>query len=194
VYRPLYNIQFMPDLDSGLILAYEVFAQATDSGTLPTMLERYQQATGRCPKELLTDSSYATALDLALCERKQVTLYAPYQENPFTAAKRAARPAKQLPKEAFTWLAEEQTYRCPEGHQLERHGWEYKRRKGEQKLQVFTYRCPAEHCRNCPRQPECTSRPESGRTVKRSAHEDLVEALNADFRSAPNFRAGPHFS
>jgi hypothetical protein len=109
VYRPLYNVQFMPDLDSPLILAYQVFAQATDSGTLPGMLGRYHQATGRYPEKLLTDSTYATALDLALCEQKGVTLYAPYQENPFTAAKRAARPAKQLPKEAFTWLAEEQT-------------------------------------------------------------------------------------
>ena len=32
--RPLYNVQFSLDLDSPLILAYDVFAQPTDAGTL----------------------------------------------------------------------------------------------------------------------------------------------------------------
>jgi len=34
VYRPLYNLQILYDLDSELILGSAVFAQATDAGTL----------------------------------------------------------------------------------------------------------------------------------------------------------------
>src|SRR5205085_9892876 len=133
----------MPDLDSGLILAYDVFAQATDSGTLPPMLERFEQATGHPPRAVLADSAYAAALDLAACAAAGTTLYAPHQENAFTARKRAARPPRQIPKSAFTWLAEEQAYRCPEGHRLGPKEQENKKRKGGQKLRVFTYRCPA---------------------------------------------------
>ena len=56
VFRPLYTVQTVRDLDSPLILAYEVFAQATDAATLPPMLRRQQQLTGRSLQDLLADS------------------------------------------------------------------------------------------------------------------------------------------
>ena len=56
VFRPLYTIQTVRDVDSPLILSYAVFAQATDAGTLPPMLERIEQLTGRRLKAVLADS------------------------------------------------------------------------------------------------------------------------------------------
>ena len=47
VFRPLYTLQTVRDVDAPLILSYDVFAQATDAGTLPPMLERTAQLTGR---------------------------------------------------------------------------------------------------------------------------------------------------
>jgi hypothetical protein len=44
------------DVDSPLILSYDVFTQATDAGTLPPMLARTQQLTGRRLQEVLVDS------------------------------------------------------------------------------------------------------------------------------------------
>jgi transposase len=38
VYRPLYNVQVLDDLDSPLVLAYQVFAQPNDAGLLGPML------------------------------------------------------------------------------------------------------------------------------------------------------------
>jgi transposase len=177
VYRPLYNVQWMPDLNTPLVLAWEVFAQATDAGTLPAMLGRYRRATGRYPEDLLTDAGYATALDLAACRAVAVTLYAPYQENDASAARRAEKPSKQIPKSAFRWEAAAQVYVCPQGHRLEQEYSELVRRKGEERLRVFTYRCPPEHCGACPRQGGCARSPGRGRTIKRSEHEELVEAL-----------------
>ena len=40
VFRPLYTVQTIRDVDSPLILAYEVFAQASDAATLLPMLGR----------------------------------------------------------------------------------------------------------------------------------------------------------
>ena len=173
VYRPLYNVQLALDLATPLILAWEVFAQATDAGTLPQLLPRLPTV-----KDLLADAGYATALDLAACARAGVTLYAPYQENDFTAR----QPAKQLPKTAFTWLAQEQTYHCPQGHRLVVEDRERKRRADGQRLLVTTYRCPGEHCRECPLRERCARDPEAGRTVQRHEHEELVEALRAGWR------------
>ena len=177
VLRPLYNVQLMPDLNTLLVLAYDVFAQATDAGTLPTMLERCVAATRRAPEDLLTDAGYITALDLAACEEAGVTLYGPYQENDGSARRRQKNPPKQIPKEDFRWQEQEQVYVCPEGHRLEKEYAEVVRRKGDEPLRVFTYRCPPEHCRSCPRQKHCARSPERGRTIKRSEYEELVEAL-----------------
>jgi transposase len=176
VYRPLYNVQLMPDLDTPLILAYEVFAQATDANTLPTMLRRSQAAVGRAVEAILADAGYATALDLAACAEAGVTLYAPYQENDFSST-RVKKPGRQIPKSEFRWLEQEQVYVCPEGHRLEYMDAEYERRKGGERLRMSAYRCAPAHCQGCPRQRQCTRSPERGRMVKRSEHEHLVEAL-----------------
>ena len=52
VFRPLYTIQTVRDVDSPLILSYDVFAQATDAGTFSPMLARTKQLTGRRLKEV----------------------------------------------------------------------------------------------------------------------------------------------
>jgi len=56
VFRPLYTIQTVRDVDSPLIVGYDVFAHATDAGMLPPMLERIAQLTGRRLKAVLVDS------------------------------------------------------------------------------------------------------------------------------------------
>src|SRR5208337_873918 len=40
VFRPLYNLQVVQDIESPLVLGYEVFAQATDAGTLMPLRKR----------------------------------------------------------------------------------------------------------------------------------------------------------
>jgi hypothetical protein len=57
------------DVDSLFMLSYDVFAQATDAGTLPVMLEHTNQLTGRRLKDVLVGSGYVTGIDLALCAR-----------------------------------------------------------------------------------------------------------------------------
>jgi hypothetical protein len=52
IFRPLYTIQTVRDVDSPLILSYDVFAQATDAGTFSPMLARTEQLTGRRLKEV----------------------------------------------------------------------------------------------------------------------------------------------
>jgi transposase len=56
VFRPLYTIQTVRDVDSPLSVSYDVFAQATDAGPLPPMLERTEQLTGHRLKDVLVDS------------------------------------------------------------------------------------------------------------------------------------------
>src|SRR5262245_6821635 len=129
VFRPLYNVQILHDLHSPLILAYDIFPQQNDDSTLEPMLERYMEWTDCKPEKLLADAGYANARDLAVCDTAGVKLYAPYQENSFSAAKRAGK-SRKIDKREFTWLEDEETYECPEGHRLYRCTKEKKQRSG----------------------------------------------------------------
>ena len=148
VYRPLYNVQVFDDLDSPLILAYDVFAQQNDTGVVGAMLAQVRQRVGHGLEVLLADGSYAGGADLAAAAREGVTVYAPVPGD-------GVEKPKQIPKREFTWLAAEQTYACPQGHRLAfEESWREKRAGGG--VQVWRYRCPAEHCLGCPLQARCT--------------------------------------
>jgi hypothetical protein len=184
VYRPLYNVQLVDDLDSPLILNYGVFAQPNDNGTLEPMLERQAQLTGRKPLTLLADASYANGADLAVSKAAGVLLLAPYQQNDFTADKAKKKELAQLPKKEFTWLAEEQTYRCPQGHRLDYVGSSQQKRSSTETVRVQIYRCAPEHCCACPLSQQCAPNPKVGRTISRGEHEDLIETLRERMQTA----------
>ena len=169
VFRPLYNVQVVDDLDSPFILGYEVFAQPNDAGLLGTLVQRVQTLTGRALQTLLTDGGYVGGADLRAAAEAGVNVYAPLPQEDAQA--------KQLPKSAFTWLPQEQTYRCPQGHLLHLEGTGPRRRSGPDSVVVQRFRCPPEHCQSCPLQARCAKRPASGRTVSRSEYEPEIEAL-----------------
>jgi transposase len=171
VFRPLYNVQLLADLDSPLILGYAVFAQQNDAGLLGPLLAQTRQQLGHGLQLVLADTAYASGKDLAAAQREGVTVYAPVPGDG------VANPP-QIPKREFTWLAAEQTYVCPQGHRLVfEESWQEKRAGGS--IKVWRYRCPPAHCQGCPLQERCTATPASGRAVTRQEHEELIEALRA---------------
>jgi hypothetical protein len=153
VFRPLYTIQTVRDVDSPLILSYDVFAQATDAATLPPMLERTEQLTGRRLKDVLVDSGYVTGIDLALCVQAGVTLYGPWKANDVSAPKTTML----FTKAQFQWLPELETYSCPAGHVLKRVGRETCGRSGGREEVVVRYGVKAATCHACPLRPQCTT-------------------------------------
>jgi hypothetical protein len=184
VFRPLYNLQVVRDLDSPLYLGYQVFAQPTDAGTVRPMWQRVGALTGATLKTLVVDAGYVTACTLALCSQLGTTLYGPWQENDYSKAGQKEKKPRALGKEHFVWDSNRKMYRCPEGHPMRPIG-KQKRRQADNQINLFhVYGCAAEHCRACPRQSNCCSNPNRGRSVKRSEHEDLVDAHRARMATA----------
>jgi transposase len=177
VYRPLYNVQIIDDLDSPLVLAYEVFAQPNDAGLLGPMRRRGEALLRHRLDTVLADTAYAGGSDLAAAEGAGVTLYAPLPAEPKAEA-------GKLLKSAFAWLPAEQTYMCPQGHRLVYQRSKRHKRSGAEKVLLHEYRCPAEHCQRCPLQAACTPAPEHGRTISRSEHEEKIMALRERMRTA----------
>jgi transposase len=170
VFRPLYNVQVVDDLDSPFVLGYGVFAQPNDAGLLGAVLAGVQAAVGQRLRELLADTGYAGGADLKAARAARVTVYAPLP-------KEGGGKVKQLPKSAFTWLAAEQTYVCPQGQRLVAEGRHQVKRSGPEHVVVQRFRCPGEYCVACPVRAACAQKPAAGRTVHRSEHEEEIEAL-----------------
>jgi hypothetical protein len=185
VFRPLYSVQVVRDLDSSLIFSYDVWPQNNDNGVVEPMIESMTDNVGVKPNELLVDSGYVSMAHLQFCAQAGITLYGPSQENDFSKHNGKKVQHNQftgLPKSAFRWLGEEQTYRCPEGHRLELCGMKTSPR-ADYTIQMAMYTCPPEHCLACPRQKECTRTPQKGRTVSRMENEELLDALRARMRT-----------
>jgi transposase len=174
VFGPCYTAQFVVDFRSSLIVSNETMAQATDAGTLPGMLDRTQEILGEYPRQHVVDAGYVSLLDLQECARRGVELIGPIHENDFSPRKRQENPPKQLGKDDFVWLPDEQTYACPQGHRLELRQ-KYRIQRRDQTLVQLQYHCPPEHCRACPLADRCCRNPQAGRTVKRFEGEELLD-------------------
>jgi hypothetical protein len=170
VFRPLYNVQLVRDLDSPLLLSYEVFAQPNDAGLLAPMLHKTKTLSGRPLAAVLVDSAYAGGADLATAAEEGTTVYA-------SLPKESKQEGKKLSKSLFTYVAEEDVYVCPQGKRLEYRDTSTEKRSSVELVVLHRYRCPAEDCRSCPRQSECTTSSKQGRTIRRSEHEELVDEL-----------------
>ena len=175
VFRPLYTVQTLRDVDSPLILSYEVFAQTTDAATLGPMLDRTEQMTSRRLQDLLVDSGYVTGVDLSLCAVEDVRVYGPWKENDMSTSK----PSALFTKKDFQWLSELETYQCPGGHLLKRVGRETYSRSGGREEVVLRYGVKGATCQACPLKPQCTTSQKVGRSIRRSEHEDLIVAHQA---------------
>jgi hypothetical protein len=176
----LYTVQTIRDIDSPLILAYDVFAQASDAATLPFMLRRLHQLTGRTLDELLVDCGYVTGMDLAECRMQGVILYGPWKENDWSQPKTPAR----FSKDHFTWHGDLDAYECPAGELLKCTGCHTRVCSGGREVVEWTYRGDAQTCQACPLREKCTTSKKSGRSVQRSEHEELIIAHRAWMETA----------
>jgi transposase len=179
VFRPLYTVQLLRDLDSPLVFGYQVMTQNNDNDVLQPMVEQMVHNVGLKPRDVLVDSGYVSMRHLEFCAQTGITLYGPCQQNDFSV-QQDKKPQRnqhtELPKSAFVWLEREQAYQCPEGHRLP-FAKQLTQARANHCVTLSLYVCPAEHCQACPRQAACTRTPKKGRTVSRMANEELLDAL-----------------
>jgi len=175
VYRPLYNVQTVSDLATDFVLAYEVFAQHADDGTLQPLMNTIR-ASGIHVEDVLADAGYPVGEDLQFCEDLGITLYAPWQENSSTAKKKQSREPR-IEKDDFQWDEGGQVYVCPAGHELPYSHKKTRQRADGETIRFDVYRASPSDCVHCPRQPRCTTVPEKGRTVRRDPYQEEIDRL-----------------
>jgi transposase len=177
VFGPLYTVEYVIEPCSLLIVAFDVFARATDAGTLPPMIDQAQGTLERALETMIADAGFVSVLDLRACAERQVELIAPVQENDCSRAKAQTRAPDEAPigKDQFTWDAAEQTYRCPQGHTLKRIRRHPKARRQGESVVILQYQCPGQYCQECPLKSRCVKDPIKGRIVGRVEGEEILE-------------------
>jgi len=178
--RPLYNARVVRDVETDLVLAHATTATTSDGGLLPSMIERTGAMTGRPLLELLADAGYMSGEDLAHCRLQGVTLYAPWNANAFTEAKRAAKKdAAQISKDQFAFDQATQTYRCPEGKTLKRRERSRRQRADGTEFLVEIHQAAPSDCAACALKSRCVRAKAKARTVRRREHEELIQEHKA---------------
>ena len=175
----------MSDVQTDLVLAYATTRSVVDNGQLLPMIERTMKMTGRPLGEVLVDSGYPSGADLAACQAKGVTVYAPWNENSFTETKRAQKKDKtQIPKDQFVFDPAAASYRCPQGKPLRYRGQSKNQKANGDYFTIEIYKADPADCAGCPLKAGCVRSRTGARTVRRQEHEEQIEALRERMKQA----------
>jgi transposase len=123
------------------------------------------------PKRAVGDTTYGTAENIRAVEDAGIRAYVPLpdweQRTPYYGASR------------FTYDAERDEYRCPEGHPLRRH-------TVKTADEVVVYRAAAAICNGCPAKAACTAS-DQGRTVQRAWATDYLDRVRG-YHATPAYQ------
>lgn len=156
-----YNVQAAVDTEHHLIVAHEVTNAAVDRTLLAPMAEKTKAAMGVDQLEALADRGYFSGEQIRACEEIGVT---PLVPKPLTSN---AKAAGRFSKSDFTYVPEQNVYRCPANEVLA-----YRHSSVENGMTLHSYY--TNKCGECPLRSKCTTGKE--RRVRRWEHEHVVEA------------------
>ena len=169
-----YNVQVAVDAKHDLIAAPDVVPQANDRGQLSPMAAAAQEALAVKKLRAVADKGYHEADQLEACEQAGIETFVPAQG---TTSGQTHDGRAVHPKEAFTYDAATDSYRCPAGQTLpRRHGAE---RKGKQWVEYYE----SAACRACGQKATCTT--SAFRKIARRVNEAVVERAAARVAGAP---------
>lgn len=169
-----YNAQIAVDPKHHLIVADDVTDQVSDEGQLAPMAMAAKEALGVETLEAAADAGYHVGSQVVECEENGITPYAP---KPKTSSHNAAR--GMFTKEAFTYCAKEDAYRCPAGEWLRPAGeWV----KDGRTMRYFANR---KACAGCPLREQCTEN-KQGRRIQRLPEEERLEAMAERLKERPD--------
>jgi transposase len=171
-----YNAQIAVDAKHHLIVAETVTNAETDVHQLSPMALAAHEALG-APPELATlaDRGYHNGPEVARCLAAGIVPTVPAPQTSKNGA------AGRFTKAQFTYLPEEDAYRCPAGQVLP-FRFEIEEAGGAQRY-YYDYAA----CGGCPLRARCTGKtdPAQGRRIKRWGEEAILEAMAARLAAHP---------
>jgi transposase len=172
-----YNVQLVVDDKHKLIVAEAVTQDGNDLQQLSAMLNQAQEILGSEHLTGLADSGYFEGNQLKSCEDQDFTVYVAIPDK-----SKAVAAEGRLTREQFTYEAEQDHYRCPQGHLLSRCG---KPRQKNAKWRMRYQSRPAD-CKDCLLREQCLTEKARFRQLYRWEHEAVIERHRARMAQRPD--------
>lgn len=189
VTRPLYNIQYMCDVGSDVILSYDVFRKKNDTGTLIPMIKKTQSIIkGRLPK-VHADSGYCSLLEVSDCIELDVDLFAPVPERKGSKGRPTSSGQMQIPGDEFLWDEPTGTLTCPAGHMMNRVSRSKDPRADDRYVIELRFEQKKECCGACLLAARCLAAGSERRTVRRFENQVLLDQLKAKMAGEEGVRS-----
>jgi transposase len=166
-----YNVQGVADGKHHLLVVTEVVNSAADQAQLQPMVQAIQAEAPVLPKALAADGGYYAAEGIKYCEDQGVAAHLAAVKN--SPSERAGL----FGKGDFRYQPETDTYRCPAGQELPKHG------AGMDNGRRLGHYYNRQACVACPLKARCTKT--DYRTVSRWEHEDVLERMQARVAADP---------
>ena len=189
VTRPLYNVQYMCDSASDVILAYDVFRKKNDTGTLIPMIKKTQSIIGRLLKKVHADSGYCSILEVKDCVELDVDLLAPVPERKGSKGRATANGELQLTVDEFSWDPSSGSLCCPAGHTMRRVSRSKDPRADGRHVIELRFEQNEDHCGSCSLAADCLSSGSSRRTVRRLEDQHIMDAQKEKMNSEAGVRS-----
>ena len=142
--RLSYNAHVVVDKNQ-VIVAADVSNNADDSVHFAAMLRQTKTILGRKPQKLLADGGYYSGRNISRGHREGLDLYLPVSRS-------GGKVADGFHRDAFSYDAASDSYRCPQGATLPYQSTRYRRGTATR-----VYRGRAVHCGACPCRHLCTA-------------------------------------
>jgi len=172
--RPLYNIQYMTDNQSEVIVDYGVFMQSNDNGLLIPMLEKARKIVGQTLKKVFADSAYCSILDLKDSRVLGIELFAPVQDNQ-QVQRKAANGETQISSHEFDFTPSPPQMKCPQGHPMNLVRIAQIPRADGRRLGAYVFEQTVDLCSKCSLAGSCLGPKSKRRTISRQAEQDVLD-------------------
>lgn len=146
-------------------------ADVMENQAMLPLLRRVQFRWQLDPKRVVADTTYGTVENVRALEESGIRAALPLRDFD-------DRQSDFFSARLFTYDAEHDQYRCPQGQPLSRFSRLTER-------EIVLYRAEAATCNACPLKAACTAG-ESGRTISRSWHEAILEEVRA-YHATPGY-------
>ena len=165
-----YNVQVAVDTEHHLIVTHEVTNSGSDRAQLANVAKQAKAVLQTDTLEAVADRGYFNSPEILACHEAGITVTLP---KPMTSG---AKSDGRFGKQDFSYIVEEDVYRCPAGERLT---YRYTNEEAGKVLRRYwTTVCSA-----CPLKSQCTTGPE--RRITRWEHEHLLEAVQRRLDANP---------
>ena len=103
-FSPAYNVQFVTDAKSRMIVSTDVSNNGSDGGQMAPCHEEIKTRYGRYPENELVDGGFATKNDITVLERRGTRVFAPILQEEFMRA-RGNDPHARQPRDSDEMFA-----------------------------------------------------------------------------------------